>query len=72
MNHETSGPVTITDALGSWAISLASGGKLRLAVHAFSRQGDDYIFVILAEGKPDYEIEIASIPVNLVARIEGG
>jgi hypothetical protein len=72
MNHETSGPVTITDGLGSWVISLVGGGKLRLAAHAFSRQGDDYIFVVLAEGEPDYEIEIASIPVNLVARIEGG
>jgi hypothetical protein len=71
MSHEMSG-FKLAGELGSWDISLVHGGALRLAAHAYSRQEHDYVFVALAEGRPNYEVELARIPVDLVARINGG
>ncbi len=62
----------ITGELGSWEVSLVSGGILQLAAHAYSRQEGDYVFVALAEGVPHYEVELARIPVELVAKVTGG
>jgi hypothetical protein len=62
----------IAGELGSWEVSLVGGGTLRLAAHAYSQQDGDYVFVALAEGAPHYEVELARIPVELVARVIGG
>jgi hypothetical protein len=45
---------------------------LRVAAHAFSQEKDEYVFVALADGAPPCEVELARIPVKLVARIVGG
>lgn len=58
--------------LGAWEVRLKAGGMVSLAAHAYSREQDDYVFVALAEGTPRYEIELARIPVVLVANIRGG
>lgn len=62
----------ITGELGSWEVSLVGGGTVHLAAHANSEQEGDYVFVALAEGVPDYEVELARIPARLVARVIGG
>lgn len=64
--------VRLAGELGSWEVSLASGGILHLAAHAYSQDQDEYVFVALAEGDPRYEVELARIPKSLVARIQGG
>jgi hypothetical protein len=71
----TSGPsseVRLAGDLGSWEVLLVSGGLLHLKAHAYSQDQDEYIFVALAEGNPRYEVELARIPVPLVARVRGG
>lgn len=72
MMSSAPGEFKITGQLGSWDVSLVDGGTVRLAAHAYSQQEDDYVFVALAEGAPSFEVELARIPVNLVARISGG
>jgi hypothetical protein len=72
MASDKTGTFKIIGELGSWEVSIVSGGTLRLAAHAFSLEGADYVFVALAEGQPHYEIELARIPKELVARIAGG
>lgn len=66
------GEVRLAGDLGSWEVFLAGGGVLRLMAHAYSQVQDEYVFVALAEGTPRYEVELARIPVALVARIRGG
>jgi hypothetical protein len=72
MAVDKQGGFKITGELGSWCVSLAGGGALRLAAHAYSQQDGDYVFVALAEGRPHYEVELVRIPVDLVVRISGG
>jgi hypothetical protein len=45
---------------------------LRLAAHAYSQEQDNYVFVALADGSSGYEIELAWIPVAVVAKVRGG
>jgi hypothetical protein len=72
MPSDRLGEFKITGELGSWEVSLAAGGTLRLAAHAYSRQEGAYVFVALAEGRPHYEVELARIPEELVVGITGG
>jgi hypothetical protein len=51
----------------TWRAQLA----VHLAAHAYSQEEDDYVFVALADGAPPGEVELARIPVKLVARIRG-
>jgi hypothetical protein len=62
----------ITRKLGSWEVSLVCGGMVHLAAHAYSQEEGNYVFVALAVGVPDYEIELARIPVDLVTKVIGG
>jgi hypothetical protein len=64
--------IKIIGDLGSWEVALATGGALRLAAHAYSQNNGQYVFVALAEGRPNYEIELAVIPEALVSSITGG
>jgi hypothetical protein len=64
--------VQLAGELGSWDIFLAGGGKLHLAAHAYSLDQDEYVFVVLAEGNPRYEVELARVPKSIVIRIQGG
>ena len=64
--------VRLVGVLGSWEVFLAGGGVLRLAAHAYAQEQADYVFVALAEGSPGHEIELARIPITLVAKIRGG
>jgi hypothetical protein len=69
---EGSAEFKLIGELGSWEVSLVGGLVMRLAAHAYSRQEGEYVFVALAEGTPPIEIELARIPITLVAKIRGG
>jgi hypothetical protein len=64
--------IKIIGDLGAWEVALVTGGTLRLAAHAYSLNNGQYVFVALAEGRPNYEIELAVIPEGLVSSITGG
>ena len=58
--------------LGTWEVVLSGGGVVRLRAHAYSQEQDEYVFVALAEGTPRFEVELARIPVAIVAKLHGG
>lgn len=66
------GEIRLTADLASWEVSLAGGAMVHLAAHAYSQEGDAYVFVALADGSPPYEVILARIPVKLVTKIRGG
>jgi hypothetical protein len=72
MQPEISAEIKIIGDLGAWEVALVTGGTLRLAAHAYSLNNGQYVFVALAEGRPNYEIELAVIPEDLVSSITGG
>ncbi len=58
--------------LAQWRVTLTSGELLTVGAHAFSHEGDFYVFTALMEGNPCFEVEIARCPSSIVDRVEGG
>lgn len=58
--------------LGEWTITLQDGSKIQLRVHAYSEEGDDYVFSVLMRGRPAFYIDILRIPRASVAEVTGG
>ena len=72
-----SGPHILTSMPPSWELRLKTGEILKLVAHAYSEEADteegtSYVFVILLDGKPHYEMEVARIPAKLVTSVSGG
>jgi hypothetical protein len=57
---------------GTWHITLATGSDIEATAHGYSKEGDFYVFSLLMEGKPCFEVDILRIPVTLVSKIRGG
>ncbi len=71
MNPE--GPAhQLTSDLDPWEIRLVSGHVLHVNAHAYSEKSRDYVFVALMKGSPNYEIELARVPISVVKTILGG
>lgn len=53
-----------------WRVILNNGEELRVLTHAYAVEGGDYVFTLLMEGNPRFEVEVLRIPAHLVASIE--
>lgn len=58
--------------LDEWLVTLRDGSVLRLLAHAYSHEGDEYVFSALMRGKPHYEVHLARIPAAIVATVLSG
>jgi hypothetical protein len=65
-------PGRVWGELGEWTITLVTGDQVELAAHAFHREKDAYVFSVLMQGQPGYEVHIARFPKSSVKEIEGG
>jgi hypothetical protein len=63
---------TLAVELGDWDMTLRSGDVVALHAHSYSQEGEDYVFNLLMEGTPCYQVEIARFPVAVVADVIGG
>lgn len=57
---------------GLWELFLANGNTLIVAAHAYSKQDGIYVFNMLMEGIPRFELDVLRIPVSMVSQIQGG
>lgn len=57
---------------GEWDISIETGFQVHVRAHAYAETGDDIVFVLLMEGTPCFELEVARFPRSSVVDIEGG
>ena len=64
--------LTIAGPPGEWEVTLVNGEVIELLACAYFREGDEYIFTLLIEAEPRYEIQAAKLPASLVLRIQGG
>lgn len=55
-----------------WEVTLKDDQKVSVRATAFGEDGDDWVFVILMEGDPHYELEVARFPKSAAAEPEGG
>ena len=63
---------TLAVELGDWDITLRTGEVVALHAHNYSQVGDQYVFNLLMEGTPCYQVEIARFPIEIVSEIRGG
>jgi hypothetical protein len=57
---------------GTWHITLVSGSDIRATAHGYSKEGNFYVFSLLMEGEPRFEVEVLRIPVEIISKIRGG
>ncbi len=57
---------------GKWQVTLLNDNVLTVTAHGYSEEGGIYVFSLLMEGQPCFEIDILRIPANLVSKIRGG
>lgn len=57
---------------GQWQVTLSSGELIQLLAHGFSIEEDQYVFSLLIEGTPAFEVDVMRIPVSIVRSVEGG
>lgn len=61
-----------TNEAGTWQVTLHDGSILVVTAHGYSEEGCYYIFSLLMEGQPCFEIDILRIPSKLISQIRGG
>jgi hypothetical protein len=64
--------LTLAGPPGEWEVTLVSGEVIELLACAYSKEGDEYVFTLLIEAQPRYEIPAVKIPANIVREIQGG
>jgi hypothetical protein len=64
--------LALTDPLDPWELTLRSGEVLTIQAHGVKEEDGTYVFVALMHGDPHFELELARIPMALVAELEGG
>jgi hypothetical protein len=57
---------------GIWQVTILDGSVLTVTAHGYSEEEATYVFSLLMEGQPCFEIDILRIPSNLVSKIRGG
>jgi hypothetical protein len=62
----------LTSDLDHWEVTLRTGEVLTVRAHAFGESGEDYVFVALMKGEPNFEYELLRMPAVTVAEVEGG
>jgi hypothetical protein len=49
-----------------------SGSDIEATAHGYSKEGDFYIFSLLMEGEPRFEVVVLRVPVDIVSKVRGG
>jgi hypothetical protein len=62
----------LADEPGRWTITMFDGTRLHVTADGYEKKGDLYVFSIVMKGVPNFEIDIAKIPVAIVSKIRGG
>lgn len=57
---------------GRWQVRLAGGETIQLLAHGYSIEGDEYVFSLLMDGTPPFDVDAARLPRSLVREVEGG
>ena len=57
---------------GEWRVTLTSGETIQLLAHGYSMEEDEYVFSLLMDGKPPFEVQAARLPRSIVRAVEGG
>jgi hypothetical protein len=66
------GHLELVSELGTWHITLVTGNDIEATAHGYSKEENDYVFSLLMEGEPPFEIDVLRIPVDIVSKIRGG
>ena len=62
----------VSGQLASWEVVLTSRSTIAVAAHAYSQRDGAYVFSVLMDGSPPFEVDVAVIPETIVDRIRGG
>jgi hypothetical protein len=57
---------------GRWQVTLIGGQTIQLLAHGNSIEGDEYVFSLLMDGTPPFEVDAARLPRSLVRAVDGG
>ena len=57
---------------GRWKVVLTTGEAVHLLAHGYSVEDNEYVFSLLIEGQPPFEVDAVRIPRSVVASVEGG
>jgi hypothetical protein len=57
---------------GTWQVTLRDGSVLDVTAHGYSDEKGSFVFSLLMEGQPCFEVDILRIPSELVSQIRGG
>ncbi|HEX5945962.1 MAG TPA: hypothetical protein VFY82_06770 [Acidimicrobiales bacterium] len=57
---------------GRWQVTLVGGDTIQLLAHGYSIEADEYVFSLLVDGTPPFEVDAARLPRSLVREVEGG
>lgn len=57
---------------GRWEVTLTIGETLHVLADGYSLRGEEYVFTILIEGRPPFEVQILRLPHHLVRSVYGG
>lgn len=72
MTEGISSNMRLASEPGRWEVALRMGGTVHLLAHGYSIDGDDYVFSLLIDGAPPYEVDVIRLPGSIVASVEGG
>jgi hypothetical protein len=64
--------MTLTGEPGVWQVTLLDGHILDVVAHGYSQEKQLYVFSLLMEGSPPYELDVLRISSEIVLRIRGG
>ena len=57
---------------GRWTVTLTDGAHVQVSADGYGREGDMYVFSLLVQGEPNFELDVVKIPVSSVSQIRGG
>jgi hypothetical protein len=59
----------LVESLDAWDVTLNSGELITVFAHAYSQEGNEYIFSMLTEGNPAVDVVLARFPIGIVKTI---
>jgi hypothetical protein len=57
---------------GQWEITLVTGEVIWLLAHGFAEDDEHYVFSLLMDGEPPFEVDSARLPASIVTLVDGG
>lgn len=58
MTEGPSSNMRLASEPGRWQVGLTMGGSIHLLAHGYSIDGDDYVFSLLIDGMPPFEVDV--------------